>query len=168
MQRTPQRGVSLRAIFIGLLCCATLSLGESYGVLVVRGSAMAADYSTGAALVLFFLLTLVLNPLARLLTGSRLDSRELATVYIMMIVAAAIPSWGFVMNLIPFLGGLFYYATPENDWSHSIHPYVADWLVTQDRTAIWKLFEGAARGEPVPWILWLKPLQAWFFFIISI
>ena len=104
------------------------------------------------------LLTLVLNPLARLLTGSRLDSRELATVYIMMIVAAAIPSWGFVMNLIPFLGGLFYYATPENDWSHSIHPYVADWLVTQDRTAIWKLFEGAARGEPVPWILWLKPL----------
>ena len=160
MQRTPQRGVSLRAIFIGLLYCATLSLGESYGVLVVRGSAMAADYSTGAALVL--------NPLARLPNGSRLDSRELATVYIMMIVAAAIPSWGFVMNLIPFLGGLFYYATPENDWAHSIHPCVADWLVKQDRTAIWKLFEGAARGEPVPWILWLKPLQAWFFFIISI
>ena len=98
--------MSLRAIFIGLLCCTTLSLGESYGVLVVRGSAMAADYSTGAALVLFFLLTLFLNPLARLLTGSHLNSRELATVYIMMIVAAAIPSWGFVMNLIPFLGGL--------------------------------------------------------------
>ena len=67
--------------------------------------------------------------------------RELATVYIMMIVAAAIPSWGFVMNLIPFLGRSNY-ATPENDWAHSIHPHVADWLVTQDRTAIWKLFEG--------------------------
>ena len=168
MQENPQRGVSLRAAGIGLLCCTALSLGESYGVLVVRGSAMAADYSTGAALVLFFLLTLVLNPVARLLTGSRLDSRELATVYIMMIVAAAIPSWGFVMNLIPFLGGLFYYATPENDWAHSIHPHVADWLVAQDRTAIWKLFEGAARGEPVPWSLWLKPLRAWFFFIVSI
>ena len=86
----------------------------------------------------------------------------------MMIVAAAIPSWGFVMNLIPFLGGLFYYATPENDWAHSIHPHVADWLVAQDRAAIWKLFEGTARGEPLPWSLWLKPLRAWFFFIISI
>ena len=106
MQQTPQRGVSLRVIFISLLCCTTLSLGKSYGVLVVRGSA------TAAAFVLFFLMTLVLNPLARLLTGSDLDSRELATFYIMMIVASAIPPWGFVMNLIPFLGGLFYYATP--------------------------------------------------------
>ena len=115
MQQTPQRGVSLRAIFISLLCCTTLSLGKSYGVLVVRGSATVASF------VLFFLLTLVLNPLARLLTGSHLDSRELATFYIMMIVASAIPLWGFVMNLIPFLGGLFYYAKPENDWAHSIH-----------------------------------------------
>ena len=115
MQQTPQRGVSLRAIFISLLCCTTLSLGKSYGVLVVRGSA------TAAAFVLFFLMTLVLNPLARLLTGSHLNSRELATFYIMMIVASAIPPWGFVMNLIPFLGGLFYYATLENDWAHSIH-----------------------------------------------
>ena len=166
--RSLQRGVSRRAVGIGLLCCTAISLGESYGVLVVRGSAMAADYSTGAALVLFFLLTLILNPLARLLTGSQLHSRELATVYIMMIVAAAIPSWGFVMNLIPFLGGLFYYATPENDWANIIHPHVADWLVAQDRAAIRKLFEGASQGERVPWSLWLQPLRAWFFFVLSI
>ena len=37
---------------------------------------MAADYSTGAAIFLFFLLTLLLNPLAQLLTGSRLHSGE--------------------------------------------------------------------------------------------
>lgn len=120
----PQRGVSKRAVFIGLLCATAISCGESYGTLVVRGSAMAADYSTGAAIFLFFLLTLLLNPLAQLLTGSRLHSGELATIYIMMIVASAIPSWGFVMNLIPFLGGLFYFATPENDWANIIHPHI--------------------------------------------
>ncbi len=152
----------------GLLCCIAISLGESYGVLVVRGSAMAADYSTGAAVFLFFLITLLLNPLVRLLTGSHLHSGELATVYIMMIVAAAIPSWGFVMNIIPFLGGLFYYATPENDWANVIHPHVKTWMVAQDRTAIWKLFEGAARGEPVPWGLWHKPMLAWAFFMVSL
>ena len=127
---------------------------------------MAADYSTGAAIFLFFLLTLLLNPLAHLLTGSRLHSGELATIYIMMIVASAIPSWGFVMNLIPFLGGLFYFATPENDWANIIHPHIKPWLVSQDRAAIWKLFEGAARGEPVPWGLWHKPMLAWGFFIL--
>lgn len=165
---TPPRGVSRRAVCIGLLCCVAISLGEAYGVLVVRGSAMAADYSTGAALFLFFLITLLINPLAQVLTGSRLRGNELATVYIMMIVASAIPSWGFVMNLIPFLGGLFYYATPENDWANIIHPHVPNSLVAQDRAAIWKLFEGAASGEPVPWELWYKPLMTWFFFIVSI
>ena len=164
----PQRGVSKRAVFVGLLCATAISCGESYGTLVVSGSAMAADYSTGAAIFLFFLLTLLLNPLAHLLTGSRLHSGELATIYIMMIVASAIPSWGFVMNLIPFLGGLFYFATPENDWANIIHPHIKPWLVSQDRAAIWKLFEGAARGEPVPWGLWHKPMLAWGFFILSV
>ena len=164
----PQRGVSKRAVFVGLLCATAISCGESYGTLVVRGSAMAADYSTGAAIFLFFLLTLLLNPLAHLLTGSRLHSGELATIYIMMIVASAIPSWGFVMNLIPFLGGLFYFATPENDWANIIHPHIKPWLVSQDRAATWKLFEGAARGEPMPWGLWHKPMLAWGFFILSV
>ena len=164
----PQYGVSKRAVFVGLLCATAISFGESYGVLVIRGSAMAADYSTGAAIFLFFLFTLLVNPLTQLLTGSRLRSGELATVYIMMIVASAIPSWGFVMNLIPFLGGLFYYATPENDWASIIHPHIKTWLVVQDREAIWKLFEGAQRGEVVPWGLWNKPLLAWAFFIVSV
>ena len=51
---------------------------------------MAADYSTGAAIFLFFLLTLLLNPLAHLLTGSRLHSGELATIYIMILVFSSL------------------------------------------------------------------------------
>ena len=167
-EEKPQYGVSKRAVFVGLLCATAISFGESYGVLVIRGSAMAADYSTGAAIFLFFLFTLLVNPLTQLLTGSCLRSGELATIYIMMIVASAIPSWGFVMNLIPFLGGLFYYATPENDWVSIIHPHIKTWLVVQDREAIWKLFEGAQRGEVVPWGLWNKPMLAWAFFIVSV
>jgi len=163
-----QRGVSRRAVCLGLLCCLAIVFGEAYGVLVVRGSAMAADYSAGAAVFLFFLITLLINPLARLLTGTGLRSGELATVYIMMIVASAIPSWGFVMNLIPFLGGLFYYATPENDWANVIHPHLSAWMVIQDQEAIWKLFEGAERGESVPWSIWHKPMLLWGLFVMNI
>ena len=163
-----QRGVSRRAVCLGLLCCLAIVVGEAYGVLVVRGSAMAADYSAGAAVFLFFLITLLINPLARLLTGTGLRNGELATVYIMMIVASAIPSWGFVMNLIPFLGGLFYYATPENDWANVIHPHLSAWMVIQDQEAIWKLFEGAERGESVPWSIWHKPMLLWGLFVMNI
>ena len=113
-------GVSRRAVLIGLLFCLAIAVGEPYGILVVGGSPLTADFSTGAAIFLFFVLTLVVNPLARLVTGSGLRRGELATVHIMMIVAAAIPSWGFTLNLIPLLGGFFYYATPENGWALTI------------------------------------------------
>ena len=162
------RGVTCRAIAMGVVGCLTLSAGEPISVLVMQSSPMAADYSTGAALFLFFLLTLVFNPLAKILTGSRLSPRELATVYIMMVVGAAIPSWGLVMNLIPMMGGFVYYATVENDWIALIHPYLPASLVVNDYEAIQKLFEGISKGETIPWAVWLRPLLGWSLFIATL
>jgi len=169
MMDTPgERGVSPRAVFLGLLCCLAIAVGEPYGVMVVRGSPMAADFSTGAALILFFLIALLLNPLARLLTGSGLRPGELATIYIMMIVACAIPSWGFATNLIPLMAGLFYYATPENNWAELIHPHLREWMVVKDPKAVWDLFEGAGREEGVAWAIWTPPRLSWCFLAVTI
>jgi hypothetical protein len=161
------RGVSLRAVLLGALFSLLIAAGEPYGVLVLSGSPMAADFSAGAALFLFFLLTFLINPIAHKLTGTALRRGEMATVYIMMIVAAAIPSWGFTMNLIPLLGGFFYYATPENEWAAFIQPHVPTWLVPNDQQAIWRLFEGISSGDAIPWDTWLRPLLAWGLFIIT-
>ncbi|MEE3257606.1 MAG: DUF6785 family protein [Candidatus Latescibacterota bacterium] len=162
-QRQPHtaRGVSRRAVGLGLCCCLAIAVGEPYTVMVLHSSPMAADFSTGAALFLFLLLTLLLNPLAHLLTGSRLHRGELATAYIMMIVACAIPSWGFTINLVPLMAGFFYFATPENNWAELIHPYVPEWLVVSDPQVVGKFFEGGAQGEAVPWDAWFLPLLAW-------
>ncbi|MFA6111567.1 MAG: DUF6785 family protein [Candidatus Latescibacterota bacterium] len=164
----PEPGVSLRAVILGGFMCLAIAVGEPYGVLVLRGSPLAADFSTGAALFLFFLLTFLVNPTARLLTGSRLHRGELATVYVMMIVAAAIPSWGFTMNLIPLLAGFFYYATPENEWVELIQPHLPQWLVPDSQNAVWHLFEGGISGEPIPWSVWVVPLGAWGLFIVTL
>ncbi|MBI2506458.1 MAG: hypothetical protein HYW07_24850 [Candidatus Latescibacteria bacterium] len=164
----PRRGVTVRALLLGVLGCLAIAVGEPYGVLVLRGSPLAADFSAGAALFLFFVLTLLLNPLLRLLGSAGLHPGELATVYIMMIVAAAIPSWGFTMNLIPLMGGFFYYATPENGWAAQILPHLPSWLVPTDQASTWKLFEGGARGEGLPWDSWLNPLLAWSLFIVTL
>ena len=162
-----RRGVSLRAVALGVICCLAIAAGEPYGVLMMQSSPMAADYSTGAALFLFFLLTLLINPLARGITGSSLRPGELATVYIMMIIGAAIPSWGLSMNLIPLLAGFLYYATPENDWAALILPYLEPALVLSDWDAVQKLFEGRAKGEPIPWGEWIGPLFYWSLFILT-
>ncbi len=161
-------GVSRRAVLLGLLGSLLIAAGEPFGVLVLRGSPMGADFSTGAAIFLFLPLTLVLNPLVRLLGLPALRRGELVTIYIMMIVAAAIPSWGFTLNLIPLIGGFFYYATPENEWAQLIQPHIPMWLVPESRIDVWKLFEGGARGEPVSWSSWGPPLLIWSLFAVTI
>ena len=93
---------------------------------------------------------------------------ELATIYIMMIVACAIPSWGFAMNLIPLMAGFFYYATPENSWSELIHPHLREWMVVKDPNAVWNLFEGAGREESVAWAIWSPPLLSWCLLAVTI
>ncbi len=162
------RGVSARAVSIGLICCLAIAMGEPYGVLVLRGSPMAADFSAGAAIFIFFILTLLINPLAKILTGSALRTGELATIYIMMIVACAIPSWGFTMNLIPLMAGFFYYATPENEWISLIQPHLPVWLIPDEQDAIWQLFEGGTHGAGLPWATWLIPLCSWGLFVTTL
>ena len=60
----------------------------------------------------------------------------------MMVVASAIPIIGVTAQFIPFLTGVFYYATPANDWAQLIHPYVKPWLVPDNSDAIRYFFEG--------------------------
>ena len=168
MTSASSTGVSLRAVLLGLFFCLAIALGEPYGVLVLRGSPLGVDFTTGAALFLFFLLSLLFNPLARALTGSGLHRGELVTIYIMMVVATAIPSWGFTLNLIPLMSGFFYYATPENGWIEQILPNLAGWLVPDHPDAAWKLFEGSPPDEPVPWAAWARPLLFWSLFIVTI
>ena len=38
----------------------------------------------------------------------------------MMMVSASIPTFGLVEHLLPMITGVFYYATPENDWGELI------------------------------------------------
>ena len=53
MTETAGPGVSLRAVVLGAVMSLVIAMGAPYGVLVLRGSPMAADFSTGAAVFLF-------------------------------------------------------------------------------------------------------------------
>lgn len=159
--------ITLRSIIIGLILSGIIGAGEPFTVLYIHGSPMAADYSTGAAIFLLFIIILFFNLiLKRIFKKIYLSPVELVTIYIMMIVACAIPSWGFTMNLIGLLGGIYYYATETNEWGKIIHPYLPKHLFPQNKDAIWYLFEGLPKGMKIPWNAWVKPLLNWFFFII--
>jgi len=163
------RGVTLRAIAVGGILCALLTAGEPYGVLVVHGSPLCADFSTGGAIFLFFLLVFTVNALLRWI-GPRfgLSTAELLTVYVMLVLASAIPSWGFTMNMMGLSGGLRYFASPENRWSELILPYVREWVTPTNESALRFFFQGLPPGEPLPWRAWIMPLAWWGTFIMAV
>lgn len=162
-------GLTWRAVAVGLLCCLGIGLGTQYGEMITGGSRMASGFDTGAALFLFFFLAGVLNAVLRWLCPARaLKQRELALIYAMMMLACAIPTTGLVAYHLPIMVLSFYYATPENDWAHLIHPYIAKWMAPQDPEAIKYFFEGLPRGAAIPWGAWAKPLACWGLFFAAL
>ena len=164
-----RRGVTVRAVLVGAVLCALMTAAEPFGVLVVHGSALCADFSTGGAIFLFFVLIFAVNAVLRRLSPPLgLATGELVTVYVMLVLAAAIPSWGFTMNLMGLIGGVRYHASPENRWSQLILPYVAQWLTPTDEAAVRYFFEGLPPGEALPWRVWVVPLAWWSTFILAV
>ncbi|MCS7310147.1 MAG: hypothetical protein NZ741_08000, partial [Armatimonadetes bacterium] len=132
MQREelPPRTFSLRALVIGLLASLLIGALDPYGLYVIRGSYMTLDYSTPAAVFLFFILVVFVNGLwKRLHPRSALRPAELITIYVMMIVACVVPTLGLTAQILPVLGAVTYYANPANGWERLIHPHLHPLLV---------------------------------------
>ncbi len=162
-------GFRLRALVVGALLCLVIGAVFPYALLAMNTAGMSSDYITAGAVFLFFLLTAFFNPLLKALPGSwGLSRAELVTVYVMLLIASAIPSWGFTANLIPMLPAVYYYATPENSWAELLQPYVRPWLVPHDPEAIKYFFEGLPKDTPIPWGAWALPIAAWCSFIVAI
>ncbi|MBI2503438.1 MAG: hypothetical protein HYW07_09455 [Candidatus Latescibacteria bacterium] len=168
MAESEGNGLTLRALVVGALLCACIGAGISYGSNVIGGSLLDANFSTGAALFLFFFLVGGLNTFLRIVRRSAAFRRgELATIYVMMMVACAIPTVGLTGYLPPLLAAPFYYATPENDWADLIQPHIQPWLIPDPSTAE-ALFEGLPQGAPIPWEVWINPLLAWGVFLLAL
>ena len=84
-------------------------------------------------------------------------------------MATAIPTWGLISFLLPDITSAIYYATPENNWRELLVPHISDWIIPhRDFARIKDFYEGASRGQSIPWMLWLRPLAYWIPFILAL
>ena len=166
---TSQR-LGLRALLVGAAGAWAIGAGVPYCNMVLHGSRIASYFNTPAAIILFFALVFVVNTLLGLVRRAWMLSRaELALIYIMWIVATAIPEWGLTAFLLPDITSVIYYATPENNWAELLHPLVPDWLIPhRDFDQIKNFYEGAPQGTGIPWGLWLPPLAFWLPFVLAL
>lgn len=167
MKTTPSQEVRLRTYLVGLGLCAFLGVGEAYNIMVIHGSYMTIDFSAAAAVFLFFWLTFLVNPaLRRFRPPWSLTSSELKVIYLMTLVACAVPTMGLGAQLLPILTAPFYFATPENDWAELIQPRIPSWMIPQGADLIRGFYEGS-HGS-VPWGAWVRPLLMWSPFLAAL
>ncbi len=162
-------GVTYRSIAVGALVAALLGIAAPYESLIVSGSPLHFDYSTPAAVFIFFLFLVVASPLFALIRPSwRFTKAEYATVYVMAAVACTLATSGLVAKLLPHISAGTYYATPENSWVDMVLPHFADWLRVTDQQAITWFYEGLPKGTPLPWGEWIPVLLAWTPFLLAL
>ena len=160
--------LTLRSFIVGCLLSGLIAVGIPYGSMVIQGTRLGLSSCTPAAFFLLFLLLAFVQIGLRAIRRSWAFRRgELIVIFIMMMVATAIPTRGVIGMLLPMITGTFYYATPENDWVNIIHPFLSDWMVIYDAKAIKEFYEGSAGPTAIPWDVWLLPLLRWFLFFAA-
>lgn len=163
------RGVTWRALLIGGAASLFIGMAVPYSNMVIKGTVLAHNFSVPAALFVFFVLVAGINPLLhRLHPRFALHRAELAVVFIMAMVATSIPTIGFSEYVLPIISGVYYYASPENDWANLIHPHVPRWIAPRDPQAIRYFYEGLPEGMSIPWDAWVVPLSWWCLFVLTL
>jgi len=157
---------SLRAIAVGSLMSLFIGVACPYNCHVIHGSYLDIDFSTGAAIFLFFILVFLANGVLRWL-GLALNAGELLVVYVMMIVATTIPTMGLTASFLADIAAQ-YFASPENSWDTLIVPHLPSWVRPTDSLAIRWLFEGKPTAEAIPWAAWAVPLAMWLTFLFAL
>jgi hypothetical protein len=126
------------------------------------------DHFNTIGVVFLIFWTVVLSLVLRLIHPFLgLSPGNFALVYAALMVATVLPSMGFGGYFIPLLAGVFYYATPENNWQDLLWPHIPRWVVPHHPEAIRQLFEGIAADAPIPWEIWIEPLLHWGLFMLA-
>jgi len=167
MDHPPASGVTWRSVLTGALLVGAISIISPWAVLMVKGSQLTSNAIPIITVVLFFLVTILVMPLLKILRrGMAFTRAELITVYIMMLVGAVVVTTGFTGSFLSVITGAQYYATPENEWADLFLPHIHQWMGPTDMEAIRLFFEGLPKDTPIPWAAWQLPLTAWIGFIL--
>ena len=167
---TRGHAVTWRGLILGAVMATFVGLGAGYTEMIIRCSPMANDFTASAALYLLAALLLLVHlPLSLVARRFALTRGELATVYVMMLVACGVPTRGFVEFLGPTITGARYYATATNHWGEWFNPVLdtMPWVVPQDRIAIRAYYDGLPEGASIPWGVWLRPAFLWMLFVTA-
>lgn len=162
-------GVSIRSVAAGVVGVVIVAIGFPYVEYVVQGTRPANTAIPFGVIFLFAVVVATLNPLLAFICKRwQLQRSELLVIFVMLLIASAIPTWGLIGQLIPIISGAQYYASPENRWQLQVIDRLPDWMVVKHQDSVNTFYEGLSPGEAIPWGPWITPLLAWSVFVFGL
>ena len=162
---TPKRGVTFRAVLIGIAFIplnvylvvqleTVLNLGDP--------TTMTIFFNTVFCL---FLVVVVNRLLVRWLPKNALNQGELLTIYSILMVSVSVSGQDFTHTIFGTLGNARWFATPENEWATLFLSYLPQWLEPSE-----KVLEPYFTGESSFYVStrikgWIQPLVWWTLFL---
>ena len=162
---TPKRGVTLRAVLIGLVFIPL----NAYLVVQLETVWGIGDPTTMTIFfnaIFCFFLVISLNLLfLRWIPKSALNQSELLTIYSILMVSISVSGQDFTHTIFGTLGNARWFATPENEWATLFLSYLPQWLEPSE-----KALEGYFSGESSFYTSrnikgWIQPLVWWTLFL---
>ena len=165
---TPARSITMRAIALGIPLVAL----NAYWVTLVEVRWYTLDGTSLPLFVtpIFFLFCICgLNALCRRFAPSRaLDTGELLTIYIMLVVGTVLAAHDLIQNLFGILPHADYFATPESGFKDTFFKYLVPsrFLLVSDPAALKGWYQGGVAWYRPQYLLpFLGPLFWWGLFV---
>ena len=118
-------------------------------------------HSPGLIFSTFVLITaLGAGPLAASGRRLALNRSELILVYVMLTIVSAVCTMGLGEQILPMISAIFYYASPQNQWTEKLFPHLPQKPILVDDGNNNRLFyEGLEKADqPIPYHAWTEPL----------
>ena len=126
-------GATPRALAVGILGVVLTCVLVTWAELVISTIRIGYLQLPPVSIVLLILVLGVTRGLGRLLKGRwAFSPGELATVYLMSVVAAMVASHGMAQKLLPLLAAGNYFASPQNGWQALFGAHTRSWMVPYD------------------------------------
>lgn len=153
----------IRVILVALICIVSLSATGGY----IHGNSlgqMVANHMPLGGLFSLIILIFGINPLLKKLgKGMEFSPTELALIWVMIAASSAVPGYGMMEFLFPYIASPLYFASPENQWKDTVIPQLPKWSYLSDKNAVNDFFRGFSGGN-IPWMSWLAPGGFWIAF----
>jgi hypothetical protein len=162
-QRIPGRG-----LFFGSLVAIVVNLVAPYSEWIVKSTLMTTNYFPLGLAFTFLVVVCFINPMLKVIRpAAGLSEADLAVIYMMLLAAVSVPTYGITGYVLSVSASAFYFANPENGWADFLHQQIPTWAVPKPGRKLDWFFEGLPPGESVPWEIWIVPLFWWGTLIVA-